>query len=61
MASAIASGHSDVVWWLHRHIPNARYDLTAALKAAILAQNILMAEWLLTRGAASPHACQAFR
>ncbi|KAE9073892.1 hypothetical protein PF010_g24893 [Phytophthora fragariae] len=54
MASAVANSHSDVVWWLHQHISNARFDLSAALKAAILTGNILVAEWLLARGAAWP-------
>ncbi|KAE8973828.1 hypothetical protein PR001_g26194 [Phytophthora rubi] len=54
MASAVANSHSDVVWWLHQHISNTRFDLSAALKAAILTGNILVAEWLLARGAAWP-------
>ncbi|KAF4142999.1 Ankyrin repeats domain-containing protein [Phytophthora infestans] len=51
MSAAVLSRRSDIVWWLHRHIPDANYDLDAALRSALIMGDIIMAEWLASHGA----------
>ncbi|KAE9334589.1 hypothetical protein PF008_g13892 [Phytophthora fragariae] len=54
LSAAIQSRRSDVVWWLFRHIPDANYNLRAALWSAVQMGDVLMAEWLVLRGAEWP-------
>ncbi|OWY99427.1 LOW QUALITY PROTEIN: hypothetical protein PHMEG_00029568 [Phytophthora megakarya] len=52
MSAAVQGRRSDIVWWLHRHIPNAGFDLDAALVVKL--GDILVAESLITLGARGP-------
>ncbi|EGZ14444.1 hypothetical protein PHYSODRAFT_332831 [Phytophthora sojae] len=51
MSAAILGRRSDIVWWLHRHFPDANYNLEIALESALKVGNVLIAKWLLNQGA----------
>jgi hypothetical protein len=50
METAIRCHRADIMWWLHANIPDAEYDLDAALESAIKCGEIFAAEWLLAQG-----------
>ncbi|KAG3037127.1 hypothetical protein PC121_g24131 [Phytophthora cactorum] len=54
MSAAVLSHRSDIVWWLHRHVPDSNYDLDTALRSALIMGDIVMAEWLASHGAHWP-------
>ncbi|OWZ01484.1 hypothetical protein PHMEG_00027113 [Phytophthora megakarya] len=54
MSAAIKGHRSDIVWWLHRHIPDADFDLDKAFMSALNVGNLPMAESLITLGAQAP-------
>ncbi|KAG1703430.1 hypothetical protein DVH05_007378 [Phytophthora capsici] len=54
MSAAVLSHRSDIVWWLHRHVPDADYDLNTALNSALVIGDILVAVWLEGQGARGP-------
>ncbi|KAG3053489.1 hypothetical protein PI124_g23753 [Phytophthora idaei] len=50
MSVAVLSHRTDIVWWLHRHAPDANYDLDTALRSALIMGDIVMAAWLASHG-----------
>ncbi|KAK1946756.1 putative ankyrin repeat protein [Phytophthora citrophthora] len=50
MSAAVLSHRSDIVWWLHRYIPDADYDLNTAFNSALMMGDILVAQWLESQG-----------
>ncbi|KUG01202.1 hypothetical protein AM587_10006429 [Phytophthora nicotianae] len=55
MSAAVLSHRGDIVWWLHRHIPDANYDLDTPLRSALITGDMVMAESLVSIAAQRGH------
>ncbi|KAK1946769.1 putative ankyrin repeat protein [Phytophthora citrophthora] len=53
MSAAVLSHRSDIVWWLHGHIPDADYNWGTALNSALMRGNIILVEWMEAQGVRS--------
>lgn len=52
MEAATEKRRNDIVWWLHKHRRPNQYGLNSALDAAVRQDDVILAEWLTTQGAA---------
>ncbi|KAG1703404.1 hypothetical protein DVH05_007352 [Phytophthora capsici] len=50
MSAAVLSHRSDIVWWLHQHVPDADYNWGTALNSALMMGDIIMAQWMEAQG-----------
>lgn len=54
MSAAVQNRRSDILWWLLEHVPDANFNRSEALWSAVKMGDILIAEWLISQGAAWP-------